>query len=170
MLRLTFLAFLVVFLGGLTSSHALEPLPSAKGEILLTVVGEIDVTNAPGRAEFDRAMLEALGRKSLAATFVISGKKHRFEGVPLRAVLDRVGGRGGTIRASAWNDYEVDIPWDDLKYDPLLAMSADGEVLSLRDKGPLWIVYPRDDYSALRDDIHDSRWVWQLNRLRVLRP
>ncbi|MGO4526574.1 hypothetical protein AB4097_17130 [Microvirga sp. 2MCAF35] len=154
----------------MTSSYAAEPLPSASGEILLTVTGEIEATNAPGRAEFDRAMLEALGRKSLTATFVISGKAHRFEGVPLRAVLDRVGGKGATIRASAWNDYEVDIPWDDLKYDPLLAMSADGQVLTLRDKGPLWIVYPRDDHSALRDDLHDSRWVWQLNRLRVVRP
>jgi len=170
MLRVTFLATVVALLGGLTSSYAVEPLPPAKGEILLTVMGEIDVTNAPGRAEFDRAMLETLERKSLTATFVMSGKTHRFEGVSLRAVLDRVGARGMTIHASAWNDYKVDIPWDDLKYDPLLAMAADGQMLTLRDKGPLWIVYPRDDYSALRNDLHDSRWVWQLNRLRIERP
>jgi hypothetical protein len=170
MLRLTFLASVVVLLCGLTSSHAAEPLPAAKGEVLLTITGDIDVTNAPGRAEFDRAMLEALERKNLTATFVISGKTHRFEGVSLHAVLDRVGGKGTIIRASAWNDYEVDIPWDDLKYDPLIAMAVDGQVLTLRDKGPLWIVYPRDDYSALRNDIHDSRWVWQLNRLQIVRP
>lgn len=170
MLRLTFLTSAIAFVGSLTLAYAAEPLPSPKGEVLLTVTGEIEVTNAPGRAEFDRAMLEALERKSLTATFVISGKTHRFEGVSLRAVLERVGGKGATIRASAWNDYEVDIPWDDLKYDPLIAMSADGQMLTLRDKGPLWIVYPRDDYSALRDDLHDSRWVWQLNRLRIGRP
>ncbi|EIM24753.1 hypothetical protein [Microvirga lotononidis] len=170
MLRLTLLTAVIALVGSLAQAHAAEPLPPAKGEVLLKVTGELEVTNAPGRAEFDRAMLEALGRKSLTATFVISGKTHRFEGVPLRAVLERVGGKGARIRASAWNDYEVDIPWDDLKYDPLIAMSADGQVLTLRDKGPLWIVYPRDDYSALRDDLHDSRWVWQLNRLHIARP
>ena len=168
--RLTLLTAVIALACSLTFSYAAEPLPAAKGGVLLTVTGEIDVTNAPGRAEFDRAMLEALGRKSLTATFVISGKTHLFEGVSLRSVLERVGGKGATVRASAWNDYEVDIPWDDLKYDPLIAMSADGQILTLRDKGPLWIVYPRDDYSVLRDDLHDSRWVWQLNRLRIARP
>jgi hypothetical protein len=49
-------------------------------------------------------------------------------------------------------------------------MSADGQLLKVRDKGPLWIVYPRDEYSALRNNIHDSRWVWQLNRLQIIPP
>jgi hypothetical protein len=170
MLRLAFLVSVIAFVGGWMPSHAAEPLPPAKGAVVLTVSGNIEQTNAPGRAEFDRDMLEGLGRKSLKATFVISGKTHLFEGIPLRAVLERVGGKGTAIRASALNDYEIDIPWDDLKYDPLIAMSADGQLLTLRDKGPLWIVYPRDDHSALRDDIHDSRWVWQLNRLHIVRP
>jgi hypothetical protein len=100
----------------------------------------------------------------------MSGKAHLFDGVPLRAILERVGGKGSAIRASALNDYSIDIPWDDLKYDPLVAMSADGQLLKVRDKGPLWIVYPRDDYSALRNNIHDSRWVWQLNRLQIIPP
>lgn len=170
MLRLAFLLFGMILLGGSAPSRAAEPLPPAKEAVLLTVSGNIEQTNAPGRAEFDKAMLEALGRKSLRATFVMSGKNHLFEGVPLRAILERVGGRGGAIRASALNDYEIDIPWDDLKYDPLVAMAVDGQPLKVRDKGPLWIVYPRDDHSALRDDIHDSRWVWQLNRLQIVPP
>ena len=170
MLRLTFLVSVIAFVGGWMPAHAAEPLSPAKGTVLLTISGNIEQTNAPGRAEFDRDMLEALGRKSFKTTFVMSGKTHLFEGVSLRAVLERIGSKGTVIRASALNDYEIDIPWDDLKYDPLIAMSADGEVLKLRDKGPLWIVYPRDDHSSLRDDIHDSRWVWQLNRLRIVRP
>lgn len=170
MLRLLFLLSAMAFIGGWAPSRAAEPLPPAKGTVLLTVSGAIEQMNSPGRAEFDRDMLEALGLKTLKATFVLSGKTHLFEGVPLRAVMERVGGKGSVIRASALNDYAVNIPWDDLQYDPLIAMSADGQRLQIRDKGPLWIVYPRDDYSALRDDIHDDRWVWQLNRLQILRP
>jgi len=160
----------MAFTVGWAPSHATEPLPPAKGTVLLTISGAIEQTNAPGRAEFDRDLLEALGQKSLKATFVLTGKTQLFEGVPLRAVIERVGGKGTVIRASALNDYAVNIPWDDLRYDPLIAMSADGQPLQIRDKGPLWIVYPRDEYSALRNDIHDDRWVWQLNRLQILRP
>jgi hypothetical protein len=40
-------------------------------------------------------------------------------------------------------------------------------VMTMRDKGPLWIVYPRDDYSVLHDARYDSRWVWQLNKLHI---
>ena len=170
MLRFTFLASLLVLLGGLLPSRAAEPLAPVRGAVLLSMTGKIEQTNAPGRAEFDQEMLESLGRRSFKATFVFGGKQHLFEGVSLRAVLERAGAKGATIRASSWNGYEVNIPWDGLKDDPLIAVLADGRTLTLRDKGPLWIVYPRDDHSALRDDIHDSRWVWQLNRLQILQP
>ena len=162
--------FFAVLMGVGGFSHGAEPLPQPKGDVVLTVSGSIEQTNAPGRAEFDKEMLEALGQESLTTTFSMSGKTHLFEGVPLRAVLERVGAEGTAIQASALNDYEIDIPWSDLKYEPLIAMKADGQVLKLRDKGPLWIVYPRDDHKVLQDDIYDSRWVWQLKRLHVERP
>jgi hypothetical protein len=84
------------------------------------------------------------------------GITHLSEGIPLRAVSERVGGKEAAVRTSALNDYGIDITWDDLKYDPLIAASADGNPLKVLDKGPLWIVYPRDGHGALRDDIHDS--------------
>jgi hypothetical protein len=43
----------------------------------------------------------------------------------------------------------------------------DGQTLSRDDKGPLWIVYPRDDHEALQDIRYDYRWVWQLYQLDV---
>jgi hypothetical protein len=78
-----------------------------------------------------------------------------------------VGAKGKAIRASALNDYVDILPFEDLKFEPLLAMRVDGRALMMRDKGPLWIVYPRDDYKALQDVRYDSRWVWQLNKLHI---
>lgn len=100
----------------------------------------------------------------------IGGTTHLFEGIPLRAVPERVGGKEAAVRASASNDDGIDIPWDDLKYDPSIATSAVGNLLKVLDKGPLWIVYPRDDHGALRDDIHDSRWIRPLNWLQIVPP
>jgi hypothetical protein len=80
--------------------------------------------------------------------------------VPLRAVLNRVGARGKSMKASALNDYEISIPLEDLRFEPLLAMKADGQVLKIRNKGPLQIGYPRDAHDVLHDVKYYARWVW----------
>ena len=148
-------------------SHAAEPLPLPRGPVILTISGSIEQTNGSGQARFDREMLEASGRASFTTGSEVTSKPQLFEGVPLRAVLDRVGARGKTMKAFALNDYEITIPFDDLRFEPLLAMKADGQVLTVRDKGPLWIVYPRDAHEVLHDVKYYARWVWQLNRLHV---
>jgi hypothetical protein len=56
---------------------------------------------------------------------------------------------------------------EDLEFEPILATKMDGHVLTIRDKGPLWIVYPRDAYKVLQDAKYDYRWVWQLNKIHV---
>lgn len=161
------LGMLAALWGGVGTASAAEPLPAPKGPVLLTISGQIERTNVGREAQFDREMLEALGQISLRTKSVLLDKVQLFEGIPLRAVLERTGAKGVSIRASALNDYKMDIPWSDLQYDPILAMRVDGQILKLRDKGPLWIVYPRDDHTALQTPIYDSRWVWQLNRLHI---
>ncbi|WP_441997534.1 oxidoreductase [Microvirga sp. 2TAF3] len=165
--KIAWLLSLVATLAFGVPAWAAEPLPAPKGPVLLTISGAIEATNAPGLARFDREMLEALGKASIKTGSVWADHPQVFEGIPLNAVLERVGAKGANLKASALNDYQVDIPFEDLKYSPLLAMSVDGKVLSIRDKGPLWIVYPRDEYTVLNDYRYDSRWVWQLNRLHV---
>ncbi len=158
---------LAALLGWVIPVHATEPLPQPTGPVLLTISGSIGQTNAPGQARFDREMLEALGLASLKTGYVVLDQPQLFEGVPLQAVLERVEARGTKMTALALNDYEIVIPFEDLKFAPLVAMKADGQPLKIRDKGPLWIVYPRDDYKVLQDIRYDSRWVWQLNRLHI---
>ncbi|MGO4386288.1 molybdopterin-dependent oxidoreductase [Microvirga sp. 2YAF29] len=163
----TLLGILAIAIGIVSHSHAAEPLPIPKGPVLLTVSGNIEQTNGPGQAKFDREMLENLGQKSIETGSAFSDGVQRFEGVPLRAVLERVGANGHALRATALNSYEIVIPWDDLAFDLILAMKKNGTTLTARDKGPLWIVYPRDQHAVLKDPVYDSRWVWQLNKLNV---
>lgn len=159
---------LVVLLSSwIGASLAAEPLPTPKGPVLLTVSGNVKLTNAPGAAQFDREMLEAFQPASLTTRSAWSEGTQLFEGVSLRAILERVGAEGQIIRASALNAYEAEIPFSDLQYEPLLAMRLDGQPLKMRDKGPLWLVYPRDAHDVLQDVIFDTRWVWQLNRLHI---
>jgi hypothetical protein len=146
---------------------AAEPLPIPQGPVLLTISGAIEQTNGAGEARFDRAMLDALGHGRVKTTTPWTDGVKVFEGVPLRALLERVGAKGTEITASALNDYEAVIPMDDVRYGPILAMRMNGTVLKRADKGPLWVVYPQDQDPVLTDPYYEQRWVWQLNRLDI---
>jgi hypothetical protein len=67
------------------------------------------------------------------------------------------------VVVTALNDYRIEIPMDDLiSYPVLFALSMNGQRLTARDKGPVWIVYPRDQYAELHGEKARSRSVWQL--------
>jgi hypothetical protein len=79
-----------------------------------------------------------------------------------------VGATGKSIVATALDDYTIEIPIEDFtRYNVLLAMRMNGRPLSPTDKGPLWIVYPRDDHAELRDPTLNAHWVWQLRTIDV---
>lgn len=151
-----------------SGSARADELPRPEGKVILTIDGEIARTNAPGRAEFDRAMLERIGLVPLSVETPWTSTETVFEGVPTRALLDLVGARGRWVRARAANDYRADIPFSDLiEHDTVLAMRRDGEPMRLRDKGPLWILYADDDRPRVSEGELLARMVWQLTALTV---
>jgi hypothetical protein len=167
MCSLVRLLSLIASLGLGMPALAAEPLPQPKGMVILTISGKIEETNGQGLAQFDKEMLEAIGKSSFVTGSEVSEKPQLFEVVPLLAVLQRVGAQGRFMKARALNDYEISIPFEDLRFEPMLAMKVDGQVLTIRDKGPLWIVYPRDAHEVLHDVQYYARSVWQLNKLHV---
>lgn len=147
-------------------ADAVLPVPADRP--ILTVAGEITHTNDPEGALFDLDLIRDLPPRQVETTTSVTDGVQSFEGVLVRDLLALVGATGETVTARALNDYFVDIPAEDFqRFDVILAHSMNGEPLSPRGKGPLWIVYPRDDHSELQDIRYDYRWVWQLNRLEV---
>jgi hypothetical protein len=150
------------------ASALAQGLPQPTGEVILTIQGEIERKNAPEGAQFDRQMLEALGTERLRTSSPWTDGVPEFEGVPARKVMEAVGARGTTLIARALNDYQAEIPVSDFQdYPVLFALKMDGRDLTVRDRGPIWIVYPRDGFPELRNERVNSRWVWQLNGLTV---
>lgn len=147
------------------AAHA-EPLPQPEGRAILEVTGKIANRNDGDKAVFDLAMLESLGKTTLVTTTAWTEGKQEFEGVLLSALVERVGASGGTVAAVALNDYKVDIPVSDFAdYPVVLAYRMNGKRLKIRDKGPLWVVYPQDDFPALKTKQTQSKWVWQVKEL-----
>jgi hypothetical protein len=147
---------------------ALDPLPPPQGPVILSVSGNIEVTNTERGADFDREMLYALGLTQVNTTTAWTDGEQAFEGVLMRAVLERLGAQGTTITATALNDFVAPVPMDEVqRYDVLLATVMNGQEMQVSDKGPIWIVYPRSDNPELQDAKFNDRWVWQLRELRV---
>jgi hypothetical protein len=84
-------------------------------------------------------------------------------------VLASCGAHGDTLRLAALNDFRADMPVaDTVKYDVIVARLLDGKPMSVRDKGPLFIMYPFNARPELRGAVYYSRSVWQLRAIDVL--
>lgn len=145
-----------------------EGLVAPSGPVVLTLAGAIGRTNAGAEAQFDRPMLLALPQRLVVTGTRWTDGVHRFEGPLLRDLLALVAAEGSRLELQALNDYVALMPVSDSEtYGVILALTMDGEPLSRRDKGPIWVVYPRDQEAVPDTEIVNSRWVWQLSRIEV---
>ncbi|MDP2085037.1 MAG: molybdopterin-dependent oxidoreductase [Gemmobacter sp.] len=136
--------------------------------VVLTVTGAIAVTNAPGAAQFDLAMLEAMGAETIRTTTIWTDGVQEFTGLPLHRLLEHLGVKTGRLEARAINDYAAEVPMADaVPGGAMIAWLRNGAPMPVRDKGPLWIIYPYDASPAFRTESHYSRSVWQLERIDV---
>ncbi|WP_439596141.1 molybdopterin-dependent oxidoreductase [Falsiroseomonas sp.] len=138
----------------------------AQGRIILRVSGRI----AGGTRDFDLAGLEALGLQDLHTETRWTGSEvRRFSGVPLARLLQAVSAQGETLRAQALNDYAVTLPRQDAdRNGALLATRQDGAPLRIRDRGPIWLIYPWTDRPELDLPIYRDRAIWQVRSIDVI--
>lgn len=139
-----------------------------KGEVILAATGHISQTNAPSAANFDLEMLKAMEPVSITTSTIWTNGVHRFTGVSLKQLVDQLGMTGETLKMTAINDYMVEVPVSDaVEGGPILAYEMDGQVMSVRDKGPLWLIYPFDTEPHYKSEVYYSRSIWQLNRIEA---
>ena len=146
-------------------AHALDAPTSA---VVLTLSGQLRSPNEGAQAQFDMPMLERLPQTSFSTHTPWYAQPRQFTGPLLRDVLRAAGAHGTLLRARALNDYRVDIPFQDAqRYDIVVARLLDGTPMPVRDKGPLFVVYPFDSQPELRNAVYYSRSAWQLRSIEV---
>jgi hypothetical protein len=151
-----------------TSAFA-SALERPAGQVILTVTGNIENANVDGTAQFDRAMLDALDSRAATMQTPWTEKSTSFEGPLLEAVLEAVGANGKTLVVKALNDYSAEVPASDARDFPtILATTMNGADMSVRDKGPLFLIYPFDTHPGLYNEKYFSRSVWQIREIEVV--
>ena len=140
---------------------------NANGPVL-AVNGKVETVGSDQSIDFDLAALEAMPKTEYQTSTPWTEGVARFEGVRLSDLLKHVGATGQEVVATALNDYSVALPIvDENGADPLIAYKVNGQYMPIREKGPLWIVYPFDQSRELSSEKYFSRSIWQLNRLTV---
>lgn len=138
------------------------------GRVILEVAGNIKQTNSAGEAHFDIEMLDSLPQQIILTTTLWTDGVKEFSGPKFLDLLDLVGAQKERLTLIALNDYRIEIPLSDLEnYPVILATRQDGKILRVRSKGPIWIVYPWDEFPELRSETYFGRSVWQLRRIVI---
>lgn len=165
--RASLIGMLIACVGLMGAAYA-SALGTPTERPILTISGKIAVTNKDGTAQFDRPMLEALGMTTVETTTPWYEGKVKFEGVSLDKLMKQLGATGQRVAVVALNDYTTEIPMEDFrKYNVILALKRDGEYMPVRDKGPLFIIYPFDSNPELKTQTYYVRSAWQVARIDV---
>lgn len=144
-------------------------LPEPEGRVVLTITGAVENTQDGTAARFDLAQLKSLESATFNLHTRWTDRVHEYKGPLLTAVLATVGAKGTVLRLTALNDYSIDIDRTFVeKYQPILALQDDGKKMSLRDKGPLWLLLPHDKYPELNSEENTGKMIWQLHQIEIL--
>ena len=160
------LIFLLLFTLLFTTQASAE-LPPAKGNVLLTVTGKIRHTNKLGCAQFDLSLLESLEQQEITTHNPWFAGSNVYSGPLGRALIEAVGAdSNATMRVVSLNGFIAEIPVSDfIDYDVILALKKNGKLQRIRDRGPLFTIYPFDKHPYLNTEMHYNRSVWQVKTI-----
>ena len=139
---------------------------AAQDDILLRIEGDLQ---GQATAEFDFEALLTLPRQDVVTGTIWTPGTETFSGPALSDVLEAAGAGDGDLRLVALNDYVVKIPREAVEETlPIVAVLRDGERFGVRDKGPLWIIFPYDAEPRFRSEQIFAYSIWQLVSIEVL--
>jgi hypothetical protein len=153
---------------GLGASAAAAP-NACPNDALLEIAGAVK-PNSP-RGSFLFSEKDLLQLKSVKLTTATAWTpRSEFIGPELSAVLEAAGvpATAKEMRFYAIDAYEITIPTTDLiKYRPVMAHTQNGERLVVATRGPVFLVYPRDQYPELTAIKGQAQFVWMVCKIVV---
>ncbi len=161
------LFFTFLLLTTSVTGFALE-FNAPKGPIILTLEGNIDEPNQGDSMVFDRDMLMALPSHEVSTDNPWNEGVQTYQGFNPIDLLAAVDAEGDMLRITALNQYITEIPVSDFQqFGAIIAYSMNQEIMSVRTKGPLMVVYDFDDYPELRSETYYGRSIWQIQSIEV---
>ena len=142
-----------------------DSISSPQGRVILSLLGAVQSSNHPdGGLHFDFNMLEQLPQQSFVTSTPYTETTHEYRGPSLSQVLKLAGIENRALTAAALNEYSVALSGKELDQ-AILAIRQDGQKMRIRNKGPIWLMFPLDkDQSLDRPSVH-QQMIWQLRSI-----
>ena len=156
------------FLGAIGSAGMLAALtgPARADDVLLSVDAKGDGSVIKTFTDQD---LLAMPQIEFRTSTIWTPEPVTFSGPSLASVLAAAGAVDGALSMVAVNDYKVEMPADRIEDNaPIIANRIDGKPFSIRNKGPLWLIFPFDADPRFQTEEIYSFSIWQLTQVRVV--
>ncbi|WP_025675357.1 molybdopterin-dependent oxidoreductase [Salinivibrio socompensis] len=147
--------------------HALA-IPNALSALRVPVKLTLAI-NDRQRIEFDQERLSRLPVIELDTHTPWTQGLQKFKGVRLSTLLDHANvPRFQEITLRSMNRYQSQLAWDDIRqYQPIIAFERNGQPMTIRTLGPLWLIFPLDDHPQLQSERFHQAMVWQLTNIEI---
>ncbi|SEG47967.1 hypothetical protein [Oceanospirillum linum] len=152
--RIAFMTLLLLFL----SLDAMAQRP------ILTVQSE------DASVSFTLAEFKALPTTQVRTKTIWTDKEHTFSSVTFKDLMKhlQIDPKGKHVTMIALNDYAIQVAVETLiEHSAFIAYAIDGKRMRIRDKGPLWVLYPFSDQPAINIPPYQAHAIWQLKTLVV---
>lgn len=137
------------------------PIPTSE-RIVLTVTGKDG--NARG---FTLAQIEALGTYRITTKTFWPADDGTYEGIMLADLLKETGLQDlSMLQVTALNGYSVKIPSEDwTRWQVMLATRRDGRPITVRNKGPLRLIFSMALDEKLAERTMGTHWAWMIKTI-----
>ncbi|WP_050752678.1 hypothetical protein [Yoonia vestfoldensis] len=148
----------LVLLGGTLPSGAISAME-------LTIIFD----NSAGQIIMTDDQLQAMEQVEIITDTPWTKTPMTYEGPTLWSVLEQAGAIGREFEMIALNDYSIRLAADRITPDwPIVARLQNGKTMSVRDKGPYWVMFPFDQNKDLQTETFFALSIWQLAKIRVI--
>lgn len=150
--------------------------------ILLTILYALMIISAPTLAApklhiqsgdqsltLDRSELEAFPQTTVTTKSPYFDGEVEFSGPTLKRIVENFGLTGETqLTFRALNDYQVRGNVKEvMNLSAIIATRMNSKPMSVRDRGPFWVILPLSDRPELDDENYHRYMIWQLNEIQL---
>ena len=158
---------ILLFLGVMSvTAYAAE---KPKGRVLLTISGAINATDSVQEYKFDLAMLSRLPQYTVTTHNPWTKGRHTYQGFSALDMFPNLSNSKTIFQVTALNEYMTEIPLSDFSENgAIFATHIDGKPMSVRNLGPIMVIYPFDNREDLKSEMFYGRSIWQVDRIKAI--
>jgi len=129
---------------------------------------EINSISESINEQFTLNQLLQLPQHDITTKLPWTSESNTYSGPYLKDVLQSAKTTGQWISLHALDYYNVSLNFQQIeRFNPILALKKDGRLLTVRSKGPIWLLLPVDDYPELNAAIYNDYMIWHLVKIGV---